>query len=284
MNYTRLHISKVPDTVHDQVADDVLRFSVGLTKISRTETGEKVVLIGSGTLISIGSMYGILTAHHVAEVLSNLDTLGVMCEVSGPSRRHAFDSKYLIIHKIARGSVDSEGPDLAVIQLPVQGIGYIRSSKSFYDLVKASERSRSHLIPFEFGFWFSFGVIGETRKDLGPDSRFNSVTGYQALCGMSGNPRTCVVDDYDYLEILVDWEGREKDIPRTFGGMSGGGIWQVEMVVSANGLIEPLSPILSGMVFYETEVVGGQRKLRGHGRQSIHEAVLKHFEGISRNT
>jgi hypothetical protein len=60
------------------------------------------------------------------------------------------------------------------------------------------------------------------------------------------------------------------DIPQSFGGVSGGGLWQIPLIKSLEGNIEPKEYILSGVVFYETGREGLYQSVRCHGRTSIY--------------
>lgn len=276
MAVERRSVSEIPQHIHDRVADEILRYSVGLTKINKTVAGEEVNLIGSGTLVTVCGRLGILTADHVIEVLKGSDLLGVMCDINGPLKRHVIPVGFLGLKRIARGEVESDGPDLAFIELPEEGIAYIKSSKVFYNLDKRMEEFSAGFLPVEVGAWFGFGVIGETERDLTPEGSFTSVRGYEAMCGMGGTPKEVTRAEFDYIEISVDWSGREADIPRSFGGMSGGGVWQVPIDYVSNEY-KSRAPILAGVVFYQSPVERGRRRLICHGRLSVYNRVREVF-------
>lgn len=281
MATTNVHISAVPQSIHDKVAEDVLLYSVGLNFIYTEEGREQSRFVGSGTLVRLGSIEGILTADHVVTALEKCESLGVMCEVGGHTRRHAIPKAALQFHRVAKHFPDCRGPDLGFIELPAQGIGYIRSEKVFFNIEKRKELYEGSFEPLENGFWFYFGVIGETRQGLGRVGPFE-VQGYQALCGMSCRPTETVKDEYDYLSIEVDWEGRESDIPRSFGGMSGGGVWQSIMAMNQTGEIRVERTVLSGVVFCESAVINGKLTLKCHGRRSAYRNLEAYFASLGR--
>ena len=89
--------------------------------------------------------------------------------------------------------------------------------------------------------------------------------------------RPCSQDNFDYLflEALYNelYEG-----PGSYGGFSGGGLWQLLLTASGNKL-EVNDRLLSGVAFYQSEKKcddAGRvaREIKCHGRKSIYEAMI----------
>ena len=91
-----------------------------------------MVLLGSGTLVSVGSIRAVLTAHHVVSILPSEGRLGL---ILGPSlQRHTVDIQGLTYLKIAHGANAADGPDLGAVIFAPSIAGAIAAKKTFYNL------------------------------------------------------------------------------------------------------------------------------------------------------
>jgi hypothetical protein len=102
------------------------------------------------------------------------------------------------------------------------------------------------------------------------------------LCGASANPTESDDGTFDYLDIRIDY-GDRTDLPTSFGGMSGGGLWQVLCRKTSTGVIDPEDYILSGVTFFQIAIEGRVRSLRCHGRKTIHERVPEYVRDNVKN-
>ena len=67
-----LKISGLPQNLFEEMTSTVHMFSTSLIKVSIDREGkEKLSLIGSGTFVTIGNVYGILTVDHVTKLLDD---------------------------------------------------------------------------------------------------------------------------------------------------------------------------------------------------------------------
>lgn len=268
----QIRIADIPDGVVDSAIDQVIRYTVGLMRCDsdgRTETSK---LIGTGTLVTIDNRGSILTAEHVASQLSEGCKLDVLCSFTGKRERVQFEFYHLAIHRIAKGAEDAVGPDIALIVLPNVGIGYLKSEKLFYNINRRENEFGLTPMDKRNGFWLTCGIPGDWELKR-HESDQTIVKSYQGLCGASGVSREYDVDEYDYVEVTVDYSSGNPDLPLSFGGCSGGGIWQIPLRKNTAGVIISETPILSGVVFYQTKIDGGLRLLRCHGRKTIYQMV-----------
>jgi hypothetical protein len=80
-------------------------------------------------------------------------------------------------------------------------------------------------------------------------------------------------DGFDYIHARADT--RLGQVPDSFKGLSGGGLWRLELGKKADGsLISVGAPKLEGCVFYQTRREGDYVYIRCHGRKSIYDRVL----------
>jgi len=117
------------ELIHD-LSNIIHRYSTGLVKVTKGQDGkEDARLVGSGTFVYSSNTYGILTAAHVTDLLKGEFSLGLTLKEQ--EHKYAIDSANLIILRIAKGNIDSEGPDLAFIQLPTSEIPTIKATNIF---------------------------------------------------------------------------------------------------------------------------------------------------------
>ncbi len=274
----KLHVSKIPNEVIDRACDRIAQYTVGLSRVIRKDNKEDLRLIGTGTLVIVDTLHCILTADHVVAEIRNSDQLSLLTSFTGALRRHVFEYLHLGIHRIARGKDDAVGPDVGLIVLPQNRIGALKGEKIFFNIDKRRERFAETVLEKGRGFWFTPGVIGESEQTLGPTRGFSSIKGYQGLCGTAANPVESEMAGYDYIEMHVDYSIPNPELPNSFGGCSGAGVWQVPMRKNAEGQLEEEDYLLSGIVFYQTAIEGGVRRIRCHGRRTIYRKVPEYMD------
>lgn len=278
-------LTQLLPALHDELAERIAGYTVGITKINMREQAEVPEKSGSGTLISFQGREYIITADHVVEDIAQCERVGLLVDWTGQLRRCAFERNHLEFARIPRGKVPDAGPDLAAILLPATGeaMSTLRSIKSFYNLDRRMEKFREAFPPLNQGFWLPCGVLAEGSIVLPSERGFKTVQGYQGLCGIAGAPQESLRDGFDYLDLVSD-QSASQDMPRSFEGLSGGGLWQA-LIHSRDGALHIDDLILSGTLFYQHYLEGGRRSLRSHGRISLYqrlpEEIQKKFQGRS---
>lgn len=277
-----LHISDVPSTLHDEIAEHLSLYSVGFSAIRVTTRGEQSAASGSGTLVHVDGRRTVLTADHVAEQLERANRISLLIDWSGGLRRCAFERTHLSFARLARGTDDGEGPDLALIFLPQadEAVSSLGAHKCFYNLDRRIEMLGCNFPGLEYGFWFPCGVPAEGSRELEPMRCFARARGAWGLCAIAGRPTEFQRDGFDYLDFNVPESG--KDIPSSLGGMSGAGLWQVRLRQRSDGEIYVQDYFLAGVVFYEWYPPA--RHLRCHGRRSLHERLPELISDWRRST
>lgn len=269
----RLPMSAFTDALHDKAIERIASYSVGLIGIDLRAGNEVPTQSGSGTLVDLDGRLCIVTADHVIGDIARRDRLGLLIDWQGGLRRCVFERDALHFIRLSRGPTDDVGPDLGAILLPPSGenIASLRAHKSFYNLAKRIDRFEGSYLPLGDGVWMPCGVLGEGTASLPPTDAFATVTGHWAMMGISLAPLESVRDGFDYLDLQADMG--DADMPRTFGGVSGGGLWQVRIAKHPDDRLEIHEVVFSGVIFYQSAVVAGRRQLRSHGRMSVHERL-----------
>ncbi len=270
--YKEIRVSEITDELIERISKRLSHYLVGILRIEERETSEDVSLIGSGTLIQIDNVYGILTAHHVAKALSSKGEIGLV--LSTQVNKPRLDLQTLRIIEVGKGDIPSEGPDLAVIILPQGPLGTIKALKSFYNLSFKRDKILTKPLPNDIGIWFLCGFIDERTIEKRHTQGFDTLKGFYAQFSASGIEKEYISQDYDYLKTVAHYKP-ERDLPMSFGGTSGGGLWQVPLLGSAKGELEIKEMILSGVAFYQSEKKNNMRKIKCHGRQSIYKTAYE---------
>jgi hypothetical protein len=268
--------SDTPDSLLRQITGRLHAHSTMLMRIIVEPDGnEEGVHIGSGTLVKIGEVYGVLTAQHVVAELRGDYLLGLSAAREGET--HSFKAQKSSIHVIEITLPVSEeyGPDLGFIVLSDwDDVGTLKASRSFYDLSQDNDEWSANPPQLDSGIWFACGAPGERFERILPEAGFDKVVSFQDFCGVGGIDRSYEKEGFDYLEMDIEFS-EETGMPHSFGGMSGGGLWQVTISRSPEGVLTPSRFFYSGVIFYQGVTEEEVRFLRCHGRKSIYEDAVE---------
>lgn len=273
--FESIKITDIPVHMIKEVSKQICHYAVGIVKIQKKLSSEDAILTGSGTLVEIDGTFGILTAHHVIEELPSHGEIGLI--LSEQLHRYTLQPGSVKKVKIARGPKASEGPDLALLIFQptdlrqIKALGQIRAIKSFYNLLLRRDTIINNPPENDMGIWFLCGFPDEGTIREDPDRGFDAVMAFHGLCGAGGVEKEYISGSYDYLEFDIRYDKNRLQIPRCFKGVSGGGLWQVLLMRTTDGIIEPKEIILSGVAFYQSPVVNNTRSIKCHGRKSIYK-------------
>ena len=265
-----LPISKTPDALQEAITRNLVDYSIGFVRVDKTPQGEDPVLLGSGTLVTIGEISAVLTAEHVVTALPREGRLGLV--LSHEVDMHTVDTQGLAYKKIARGSIDAEGPDLGAIFLAPPIAGAIAGKKTFYNLAKRRNQMLQTPPDLCDGLWVVNGFVDEwTKKETAID-RYKPIKGFCNLSGIGATEPPVLVGDHDYFAFPVSY-GQGSVMPKSFKGMSGGGLWQVPIIRDEQGNLRHKTPLLSGVVFYQEPTTENRCAVKCHGRLSVYRVA-----------
>src|SRR5260370_39695972 len=81
------------------------------------------------------------------------------------------------------------------------------------------------------------------------EDAFSVVKGFKGFAGFTSIERRSEYANYDLCDVVVDYS-LASDVPKSFGGHSGGGLWHVVLTKDEEtGKISHRSPMFSGVVF-----------------------------------
>lgn len=245
------------------MARDALVYSTPLFSLQNTIDGERLDLAGCGTFIRKGERYFILTARHVwDDILKNGDAVGV-------ALREVHDHRYFIETNAitpygpeAPREWNDSGPDIVALEIPLNAVGSIKAMRGFYEM----EGGLKAMVT---------GNRNEAYLLMGTPSVLGAYTPQHAsvqIYGMwEGAISPFTKGEWDYF----DFKGAlpEGTPDNTFGGVSGGGLWRVQIYPHPDRNEVASTIILEGVAFYQLGTTGGKGVIRCHGMDSIREVL-----------
>jgi hypothetical protein len=249
--------------LRETVGRDVGRSAVALFSITNQDGKDKLELAGSGTLVRFSNSYFVLTAAHVWQRrLTRARQIGITVQ-EDIDHNCRIDRDLLATFGPPWTEAHQQwGPDLVFVRLPEGFARGLEARLSFHNL----ERQRwsvdiDHI---------STNILIGAPRELGEftDSHARILISFLY---MHVAPPTPTRGEFDYFELDVDLS--MPGVPGTFGGVSGGGLWRVDIFESReSGGIE-WSWQLEGVAFYEEPPNHGHRIIRCHGPESIRIAM-----------
>ena len=273
----QIQIQDLPVPLQTKIVSRLGQHTVGFLRVPTLSKPPE--LLGSGVLVAVGSARAILTAHHVVEVIDALpekERLGLLLEKT--EQPQTIDTKGVALLKVGRGK-NGSGPDLGGVILARSIAGSIGAIKNFYNLDKRRDQMLHKPPDLKNGAWVAQGFIAEkTVVTPFPDGRGAGVVFHGD--GLFGGPENVEeIGGYDYLDYPVSPLARQTPppLPRSWGGMSGSGLWQIPLRDNGGNLevenIDYDAPLLSGILFRQRKV-DGEMWIRCHGRKSVYQRVL----------
>lgn len=264
-------LKDLPDELVQSALQDIANYTIGFLRVVEGPGVRDAHLLGSGVLVSTGTKKAIATADHVVGVLPTDGRVGLI--LGRTTQPHTIDVSAMASVRIGRGHIASAGPDLATLILAPNIAASLSAKKSFFNLDTRRERMLNDPPDLRDGAWFSNGFLQEGTKVM-PDPVEDGLTKYfYNFTGVGGPDSVDVADGFDYFDFPVNHHGRAV-APVDWGGMSGGGIWQVQLKRNGDRLTH-LAPVLAGIAFYQhptSETVCG---IRAHGRRSIYDNLVR---------
>jgi hypothetical protein len=255
-------------------ARSIANFSVGLAKLVVHGNAEDAIAAGSGTLVTVGAVAGILTAAHVVKNLPDAGDVALMRFPGKPSllQKQTVDMALAEKLVIAGGNDGPTGPDLGFVRLPMVNAQNLRATNSFLNI---GERHGVELPSHKGSAYVDavVGVVSEWTSDLPPARPGTRMKSFELLyCGGTVIAKY-QPEAYDLCTFRPDFESGKK-APGSYGGVSGGGLWRTYFVPDGSNYV--IENRLVGVAFYEFRGEDGTMQLVCHGPRSIYvQAIAK---------
>ena len=259
--------------LQERIVRDIGLFTVGLLRVSPSRAGERLDLIGTGTLVSFARDRYILTASHVwAELLRSErpTNLGVTLR-ENIDHASLIDRDAIVAVGPPRPPIWNEwGPDLIFLRVPPEHVGAIEAHRVFHNLM------RNRILGVEaecIDLRVLMGTPGELAQCM-PRHADLQITGM--FCAndtgrFSPIAAPALIHDFDYIDL--DMDVALPGVPQSFGGVSGGGLWRVLVYWSVSTREIAWAKDIEGVAFHQSDLVNGHRMIRCHGPQTIGIAI-----------
>jgi hypothetical protein len=238
---------------------------------------------GSGVFVLAGGP-ALLTAAHVWERVRRYDFLLLTLHSAwhGSASHPLVVPREGVIPRYVSKRVSDKwgewGPDIALLSLFPAAEGSIKRSKAFYNLERRRASALASEVRHQDGLWAILGGVGE-QSTFGPDETVIQTTIFASTIG-----GTAERNGHDYLELFINHEGKPSGyLPSSYGGISGSGLWRVDVRRSGSGgvVIADDGVSLEGLAFWEEPREGLHGFLRCHGRESIYGRMMDEMAAAS---
>ena len=250
----------------------LLDYAVSIIKVPLDSPELGAQLVGSGTLVSAHGKRGLLTAAHVIDAIDpNKYALGI-----SPGKGIIVLEPSALSSKVYRSSDDAneaDGPDLAFCQLLSSGdLSTLAALKSFYDMTRIGKALLNDPPDESIGIWALFGCPGVySKEEIDIAAKRRTVT-IKYVMGVVGLGEVEELEPFDYA--LASTSKTTGSVPSTFGGLSGGGLWQC-LLFEKDGETNLLGhPLLSGVAYWQSDPRAVKTMIRCHFRRSLYKVLV----------
>jgi hypothetical protein len=263
----------------DQLVSRLSFYTVGLLKEQKQPDGRTLNPSGSGVLVEVQGVRGIVTAGHVAVAIQKAANFALFTL----SNRHAKAPALEISTTDLPIAYDYEpasaiGPDIGFIQLPRQTEEQLLANGNvFYSFDVRLEQAIAQTDEKPLGREVVCGVIAENSAQKSKsESQRTDVHEMTFGYGVSRNPKATDRNlDTFFFEIVHNELAKR---PISYGGLSGAAVWRV------GESLEARDRFIGGIAFHESDAdANGNRIITCHGPKTIYrrlpELLAKAFPG-----
>jgi hypothetical protein len=229
-----------------------------------TSNDAELKLAGSGSFVLVGGTHYILTAAHVWEkVLKFAVKVGIVL-TDNIAHSCLIDVAVIVPTILApKNSHWTEwGCDLALLRIPPELVGGIKAFH-FFEYLESPPK------PPAVKSCECWVVVG-TPVELGT---FTKNFAEVEVTGRFVDPKPLRRGKHDYFDLNLD--SASPGLPKSWGGLSGGGLWRVLVYCSPEtGKIDWVQR-LTGVPFWEFPLKRRYRVIRAHGPKSLKLLVAR---------
>lgn len=218
---------------------------------------------GSGTLVRLNNIYGILTARHVWNSFEKDNEIEVLSISVYGNEKITLERKNHF-----RAFLPDEEQDICFLEIPVTIVGWLKANAFFFPLkhgplYKSLETNLIVLTGFPF-------VGLPTDKILFRILHFFIDYKY----------KTILSDEWDVIELEVDYNKNE-NLLKTYIGVSGGGVWGFRIFHqdpfgNRGHYFKDEETYIAGVNFFQTKVINNVRHIKAMGPRSIYNGLYNY--------
>lgn len=263
------------ELVLQKITAEISDFTVSFAILGNRGGTEDADAAGSGSLVTVGSVDGILTAAHVLRYLPDQGEVGLIRFPRNPSivQKQTIDMGQAQKVTISADAFGTEGPDLGFLRLPPKNVGALKATNVFFNLGMRQAAVLACDQPDSSYFEGISGVIAEWTTDLPPERRLTRVKGFHALFGVGLVVREHESNGFDLFDFEVTYDSGSES-PDSFGGMSGGALWRVHCTKDDNGQLSISGKKIFGVAFYQSKLSDKKRIITCHGPRSVYGHLI----------
>lgn len=258
----------------------IANFTLGFVRVTVRDNVEDAESAGSGSLISVGPIQGILTAAHVLEHLPDKGNVGLVLYQDDPAKfgKRVIDMQHA--EKLMLGGEASgvAGPDLGFLRLPPNTVAALGAVLSFYNLSKRQDDVLANRAPTPSYSDAIVGMISELTEDVPTERPRVRRKSFTAIFGPGTSSAITEANGYDLFDFEVT-SSPDFKLPNSFGGTSGGAVWRF-YIAEKDGAASVVDSRLVGVPFFETPR-DGKMITSCHGPKSIYrvlaDAIVKRW-------
>lgn len=215
---------------------------------------------GAATLVTINGSHYFLTAEHVWKKLKRFRSVGITL-VPEIDQCFTIPTSHLMAVGPRRPAAENQGPDIVLLKIPEAKLGEIKARKSFYPLEPVVQKPRVEVRCIEIAILL--GAPGESAKLMSPRNVDMTIQGIMA----DHKAKKFTTGRYDYIDSKEFFGAH--GFPKSYGGFSGGGLWNAHVYLDTKTSERKEQYRLAGMAFYEFPAKRKYRIIRCHGARSI---------------
>ena len=171
---------------------------------------------------------------------------------------------------------------MVFLEIPIgEKLGALKARKSIFNITAKTAERLSFLEDDEIGFWAISYSVDFQSAIVKMEDGFPAIV-VRTWVGYTGIDNRYDTGEFDYIEAGVSYTS-ENDLPPTFGGASGGGLWKFPLSGAKRnygGLeLEAGNPVYAGVLFYETHREENYRRIRCHGPKSLYQTMSNKLLG-----
>lgn len=257
-------------------ASTVSSFSIGFAKLSIHGEQENAEPAGSGALVTVGSIRGILTAAHVLEELPDDGEVGLIRFTTGPTlQKQTIDMSIAQKLIICATGDSADGPDIGFLRLAPNQAATLNATNVFFKLAKRQEAVLENRHPSCEYFEGVSGIIAEwTIDNLRGEGGFRRLKGFRGLFGVGLVDGTRECNGYDLVSFETN-RNESENAPSDYRGWSGGALWRVYVTKDNDGQPSVSDKRIFGVAFHQSDLVEGKRTITCHGPKSVYQNLLR---------
>lgn len=267
----------VIEPILEEISAEIRDFTVGFAKLNIHDKIEEADLAGSGSLVTVGSVHGVLTAAHV---LTGLPKKGEVGLIRFP-RKPVVVSEKLVIEMDHADSViirsspfGPGGPDIGILLLSPEDVERLTARGNvFYNLGTRRDAILAGDLPDPSYFDGISGVVAEWTSDLPPEKGSPRIKGFHALFGAGVVVKEHQSNGFDLLDFEVTYRSGSVS-PLNYKGVSGGAVWRVYGAIDDDGKLSVTGKKLYGVAFHQSCLKDEKRIITCHGPRSVYGSLI----------